>query len=88
MEYLYNWDFKYEWRSGNEWYPCHLYMENDFPREDGEILVHTRNGSVIGVDASDVRKMPEEKYKKQTKENLKILGKYAAKYGYETVNYE
>lgn len=83
MQYLGNWNFKYEWRLGNEWYPCHLYMENDFPRKDGEILIYTRNGSIIGVDESDVRQMPEEKYIKQTEVYLKILGKHAAKYGYD-----
>lgn len=84
MQYLDNWNFKHEWRAGNdEWYPCHLYMENDFPKEDGEILIYTRNGSVIGVNKSDVRLMPEEKYKKQTELNLKILGKHAAKHGYD-----
>lgn len=84
MEYINNWNFKYEWKAGNdEWYPCHLYMENDFPREAGEILIYTRNGSVIDVNESDVRRMPEEKYSKQTEGNLKILGKHASKCGYD-----
>lgn len=80
MQYSGNLNYKYEWKLGDEWYPCHIYEDSTFDCGKEKIWIYTRNGTIMAEN--NVRKMSKEKYDQQTKNNLQFLGVYASDYGY------
>ena len=72
-----NWNFLYEFRIGDNWYPCNVIEIND-----NRVRIYTRNGSVMTERYENVRKMGEEQYLKERLDTIKYTGEYAFDRGY------
>ena len=78
-----NWNYMYEFRIADSWYPCHLIEENGVIKEiDNKLQIFTRNGSIITERSENIRKMRKEQYLKQRSEDIKSLEEIAFVRGY------
>ena len=72
-----NWNFMYEFRIGENWYPCNVIkVDND------QVCIFTRNGSVTSEQRKDVRKMDMDLYLQTRLKIIRDIGKYAYDHGY------
>ena len=60
-----NYNYMYEFRINDFWYPCHLLNISD---DKLHSMIFTRNGSVTQERLSDIRKMFKEDYLQIRKE--------------------
>lgn len=72
-----NWNFLYEFRIGDNWYPCHV-VEMD----DKTVMIFTRNGTITRERISNVRKMDSTRYLLNRSQYIIDCGKYAYDHGY------
>lgn len=72
-----NWNFMYEFRIGENWYPCNVIEVNN-----DRVCIFTRNGSVMSEQRKDVRKIDIDLYLQTRSEIIRDIGKYAYDYGY------
>ncbi|RGH54958.1 hypothetical protein DW846_01845 [Ruminococcus sp. AM36-2AA] len=73
-----NYNYMYEFRIGESWYPCHLLNISDDKLHG---VIFARNGSVARDRLSNIRKMRKEDYLQNRKEVVEYLGKWAYNYG-------
>lgn len=73
-----NYNYMYEFRIDESWYPCHLLNIFDDKLHG---VIFTRNGSVIQERLSDIRKIRKEDYLQVRKEVVEWLGKWAYNHG-------
>ncbi len=73
-----NYNYMYEFRIDESWYPCHLLNISDDKLHG---VIFTRNGSVIHKQSQNIRKMHKENYLQIRKEVVEWLGKWAYNYG-------
>lgn len=73
-----NYNYMYEFRIGESWYPCHLLNISDDKLRG---VIFTRNGSVTRERLSNIRKMQKEDYLQFRKEVVEHFGKWAYNYG-------
>ena len=74
-----NYNYMYEWRLGDEWYPCHLCNVKE---PEGYICIFTRNGTIMSEKTDNVRKMSKEHYIAQRTKDKNDLGEYFTQKGY------
>lgn len=72
-----NLNYMYEFRIGNNWYPCHIMRKNG-----NLVRIFTRNGTIATEHLEDVRKMNEIQYLKQRSNVIRCFGKFASSNGY------
>lgn len=74
-----NFNYMYEWRSCDDWYPCHIYHPKI---NENSITIFTRNGSITTESVNDVRKMNKEDYLNNREKCINDIGKYAYERGF------
>lgn len=74
-----NYNFMYEWKLGNNWYPCHIYHKNV---DVNSITIFTRNGSIMTESVNNVRKMSQITYLNNRVKCINDISKYAYKRGF------
>lgn len=72
-----NWNFLYEFRIEDNWYPCHVVETND-----KTVMIFTRNGTITRERISNVRKMDSTRYLLNRSQYIIDCGKYAYDHGY------
>lgn len=70
-----NWNFMYEFRIDDSWYPCNIIEKKEV--DVNRVWIFTRNGTITTESREDVRKMSEDRYLKQRQDTIKNVGKYA-----------
>lgn len=75
-----NWNFMYEFRIDDSWYPCNIIEKKEV--DINRVWIFTRNGTITTESREDVRKMSEDRYLKQRQDTIKNVGKYAFDHGY------
>ena len=75
-----NWNFMYEFRIDDSWYPCNIIEKKEV--DVNRVWIFTRNGTITTESREDVRKMSEDRYLKQRQDTIKNVGKYAFDHGY------
>lgn len=67
-----NWNFMYEFRIDDSWYPCNIIGRNEV--DGNSVWIFTRNGTITTERREDVRKMSEDRYLKQRLDTIKNVG--------------
>lgn len=75
-----NWNFLYEFRIGNNWYPCNILNEPSLMKD--HLVIFTRTGAVSQEPIRKLRKKSETDYLKDRKEFIKICGDFAFHHGF------
>lgn len=75
-----NWNFLYEFRIGNNWYPCNILNEPASTKD--HLVIFTRNGTVSQEPIRKLRKKSESDYLKDREEAIKMCGDFAFHHGY------
>lgn len=75
-----NWNFLYEFKIGDDWYPCNIVDEN--PELENRLVIFTRNGTITEQSIKKLRKMSKINYLRNRENTIKLSSKIAYDHGF------
>lgn len=75
-----NWNFLYEFKIGDDWYPCNILDES--PELENRLVIFTRNGTISQQPVNKLRKRSKLDYLKDREDIIKWSGEWAYCHGF------
>lgn len=82
-----NYNYMYMFRITDNWYPCHI-TKADWDVDPKEVIIYTRNGTIMREKRKNVRKMSQSEYLCQRTQDIRMFGEFAYEHGYHEMESE